>query len=450
MFKPDIDKMRVKRDAGGLIKALSYKKDLNIRVRAAAALGELGDRRALEPLVEVLQEVPPALATFSGFDQLTKAVVSALGQLRDPRAVTALNWVMERWNASKPYSEDVYIRKATIKALAAIATPEAIASIVRALRDPDVGVCIAASEELGRLRWQPVDDQTRQVIEALQIRTLVQQHRWDEIGDRHTLLPLEFWVEKLGSGDVETRRYAAQVLGELKAREALEPLLRRLNDSDVSVVIEVVATLGRIGDPTAIGPLLDARTRIVQSKPGYHRLSALDKKLVQALASIGEPIIDSLAGHLNERFAIEAIGEIGTHKSASCLLRLVETSQNLELVGHAGYYLGRMKEKRAVEPLCQALKQASGVDFQNMIQALGAIGEAGAVESLIEALDREIGGDRLLLRLGGHPYSLHALVNIGEPARGPLLKRLESTSYQLLREEIEWALEQIETRSANS
>jgi len=43
--------MKAKRDVKGLIKALNYKKDDSVRRKAAWALGLIGDKRAVKPLI---------------------------------------------------------------------------------------------------------------------------------------------------------------------------------------------------------------------------------------------------------------------------------------------------------------------------------------------------------------------------------------------------------------
>lgn len=45
LSKPDVEKMKAKKDVKGLIKALKYK-DMVIRWDAAEALGRIGDARA--------------------------------------------------------------------------------------------------------------------------------------------------------------------------------------------------------------------------------------------------------------------------------------------------------------------------------------------------------------------------------------------------------------------
>jgi hypothetical protein len=47
---PNIDKLEAKRNVRGLIKALGYRKDGGICKRAAGALGELKDAKAVEAL----------------------------------------------------------------------------------------------------------------------------------------------------------------------------------------------------------------------------------------------------------------------------------------------------------------------------------------------------------------------------------------------------------------
>ena len=53
--KLDIKALKEKKDVKGLIKALKYG-DSNIRMFAAIALGEIGDERAVEPLILSLKD----------------------------------------------------------------------------------------------------------------------------------------------------------------------------------------------------------------------------------------------------------------------------------------------------------------------------------------------------------------------------------------------------------
>jgi HEAT repeat protein len=55
---PNVGELGSKKDVKGLVKALRYKKKEPFRVReeAAKALGMIGDKRAVEPLIQALND----------------------------------------------------------------------------------------------------------------------------------------------------------------------------------------------------------------------------------------------------------------------------------------------------------------------------------------------------------------------------------------------------------
>ncbi|HUV79436.1 MAG TPA: HEAT repeat domain-containing protein [Candidatus Bathyarchaeia archaeon] len=55
LFTPNVERMKGRKDVRGLIKALKDE-DLHVRSRAARALGEIKDARAVEPLIQALKE----------------------------------------------------------------------------------------------------------------------------------------------------------------------------------------------------------------------------------------------------------------------------------------------------------------------------------------------------------------------------------------------------------
>ena len=84
-LKPNVAKLKEKKDVGGLIKALSHK-DVSIRVEAANALAEVGDSSAVEALIKALSD--------SSID-VRKAAVRALANVADERAVASLVKVLK-------------------------------------------------------------------------------------------------------------------------------------------------------------------------------------------------------------------------------------------------------------------------------------------------------------------------------------------------------------------
>src|SRR6058998_2904659 len=77
---PNIEKLAYKRNVPALVKALGHS-DPGVRSRAAAALGELGDRAAVEPLIAALADPR---------DEVVSAAGLALARTGDERGVGPL------------------------------------------------------------------------------------------------------------------------------------------------------------------------------------------------------------------------------------------------------------------------------------------------------------------------------------------------------------------------
>jgi HEAT repeat protein len=98
---------------------------------AAAILGQLGDPRAVPPLIEV--------ALHARDFGVQEAAVRSLGRLRDPRAIPALALLL-RMESPLP------VRLAVVEALAAFDDPRAREALRGALNDPSGVVRQAARE----------------------------------------------------------------------------------------------------------------------------------------------------------------------------------------------------------------------------------------------------------------------------------------------------------------
>jgi len=122
--KPDIDALLAKRDVEGLIKALKYKRDSEVRKGAAVALGAIGDARVLEPLIQALKDE-------SWWVRLEAA--SALGELADSRAVEPLSILAMK-------DEDPHVRDTAVRALGKIGDEKGLVALTQALKDEDDSV----------------------------------------------------------------------------------------------------------------------------------------------------------------------------------------------------------------------------------------------------------------------------------------------------------------------
>ena len=81
-FKPDIKKMEKEKDVEGLIEALRHEDNYYVRIDAAKALGEIGDKRAVEPLIQALKDEKP---------EVRLAAVSALRLVIDAKEQQSIN-----------------------------------------------------------------------------------------------------------------------------------------------------------------------------------------------------------------------------------------------------------------------------------------------------------------------------------------------------------------------
>lgn len=94
---PNIQIMKTIKEVKGLIKALDYQEDWRIRDKAAEALGEIGDPRAVDLLIIALKN--------DKNEYVRRSAAKALGQICDTKAVEPLLAALE--NADYRLREDV-------------------------------------------------------------------------------------------------------------------------------------------------------------------------------------------------------------------------------------------------------------------------------------------------------------------------------------------------------
>ena len=132
LFTPsNVEELEAKRDVLGLIKALAYEEDWRVRQAAAHAFGQIGDARAVEPLIAALK------------DQNAFVRASAAKALRQIGARAVEPLVAALADTNEP------IRQASAEALAKIGGPALEVLAVR-VSDPDRHVRWRAASALGK------------------------------------------------------------------------------------------------------------------------------------------------------------------------------------------------------------------------------------------------------------------------------------------------------------
>ena len=106
---PNVAKLQAKGNVKGLLKALQFQKNSEVRVSACTALGQIGDPSAVEPLIAALRD---------RYGRVSEDAAIALGKIGNARAVDILK------AAQDPESIVLHeLRQAAAEALGQIEVP---------------------------------------------------------------------------------------------------------------------------------------------------------------------------------------------------------------------------------------------------------------------------------------------------------------------------------------
>ena len=185
------------------------------------------------------------------------------------------------------------------------------------------------------------------------------------------------------------REQAAKALGEIKDIQAVQGLAIACRDRDGAVKSAAAEALGKIGDPKGIPALIKLfkdTSKIVRETAGT------------ALTYIGAASVDALLETLKDPHfvvrchGVRALGGMTTD-----------------------YQIGRawVKEPRVVDALIELLKDPDRAVREDATIALGNIGDAGAVDGLIEAMKDGTVRRHAIASLGmiGDPRALPAVLD---------------------------------------
>lgn len=183
--------------------------DQTIRDGVAGALADIGGP-AVHPLVDALEN--PRL-TLRG----RSTAAGALGRIGDARAVDALLALLD--------DRETGVRRAAAQALGRLGDTRAVEPLVRALTDHDGEVRAAAAEALQQLDWRPEETAAGGAYWAA-------THQWDEAVRVAAVEPL---VMALQDHAATVRERAADALGTIGDARAIVPLAAALDDHDIGV-----------------------------------------------------------------------------------------------------------------------------------------------------------------------------------------------------------------------
>ncbi|MDO9325408.1 MAG: HEAT repeat domain-containing protein [Methanoregula sp.] len=234
LFRADVKKLKSRWDVAGLSRLLEHK-DPQVQYEAAEALGNLGDERAVGPLITALKR-----DEFSGVRWKAAEALSKIG-----------NPAVESLIAALQYPDDDVRWKAAI-ALGEIGNPDAVAPLISLLSDDDRFVRSRAAYALSMIGESSVPP----LIAAL--KASEPGVRWGAVlalGKTKNPLAVESLILCLTDEHAMVRAEAASALAAI-GTPAFAPLLGFLKGARGETRIEVMTALGELKNADAIEPLV--------------------------------------------------------------------------------------------------------------------------------------------------------------------------------------------------
>ncbi len=491
---PNVEKLKAKGNIKGLIKALDYQKDLDVRKAAAKALGQLGNKQAREALVSVLNDS----------ERLVRiAAISALGQTGN-------------WREIEPLikDSDEGVRLTVAETLGQIGDGQAIKSLMSALKDDKSWrVREAAAQSLENLGWQPEKNETG-------VLYWIAKQQWDkciEIGKLAVKPLISILMDYFMGYDINVRTGVVKTLGQIGDKQAVESLSSALNDRDMNVQIAAAEALGQIGDKQAVESLISSLEDYEYEEVRFTAANALgriggdraiavlitmledeDRNVCEIAAQslenqgwqpdkdetgafywiakqqwdkcieIGkpavQPLISILMGYYDTAVyiaVIEALEQIGDEQAIESLLRTLDSRyKDVRIAGIKA--LGQTGNEQGVESLISSLKDSESEARSAAAKALGQIGSDRAIADLIatlededrdvretaaqslENLDWQPEKDKIGARYWIIKQQWEKCVEIGSPSVGLLITSLSATEDKKMRQSAIAALGQID------
>jgi HEAT repeat protein len=367
--------------------------DHNVRREAAKALGRIGDARAIEPLIgtlkdsdrDVCKEAAKALEAlkYEPADKKQRAIMFVVSEKWDKvvgLGTDALEPLIASLKGSNimlmtPFAETV---RRTVGELVALFSSRAAGPLITAFRsasnDSNIAGKIIAAEALKKVKGEHA---VEQLITALK------------------------------DSNKEVRKMAVELLGQAGSTRAVEPLIEVLKDDDKQMRRQAIWSLGLIGDARAVEPIIAA-------------LKDSDKSVREAAADT--------FWHWNEEV-----------RAVEPLINALK-DDDMEVRRSAALALGRVKDRRAAQPLATLIRESTDKRVRGAaVEALTSIGD-------IDALIRAVKDARdWVLNL----EAARKMIEVGEDDRAfKLLRPLTKHRLEYVQEEAYRSLRRVGTPEA--
>jgi HEAT repeat protein len=350
---------------------LAYNYQWDVQCKAIESLGEIGDERAVEPLISILN---------NGYDDDPSVIFNTLGKLGNDKSV---QFLIEKLKDDEPH-----IRRMAVRALGNFAAYDrsVLDALINSLLDENSSVKIESAKVLsnskntGRILVPLIlllKDRDKEVRKEV-MRII------SKMGDEKVA---EYIIPLLQDDDTDVRRLAVELLGSTGNKRVANSIIQLLDDED-DVVIEAINTLKKLKASESFNNILS----LIKDREISKEVRCCAVQTIGCLAesSAEKYLIDMVnTDEEMKTYAIYSLGLIGSDSCNSVLISLLN-DENKEVKRASIKSLGITKSPHAVEPLLNLLsKIENGADADtilDIISSLCSIGDLKAVEPLVELL----------------------------------------------------------------
>ena len=168
------------------------------------------------------------------------------------------------------------------------------------------------------------------------------------------------------------RSVAAEALGRLGNRRAVEPLLAALTDEDATVRRRAIGALGTIGDTRGLKPLIAA---LNDGEPTIRRRAAVELRHFGDERAV-MPLVATLADTDTKvrRYAAESLGHLGDERAMAALVHILGREGEYRSVRRTVAKALTRFGPAAVDPLISTLSHPDYIHRVWTAQALGKLG----------------------------------------------------------------------------
>jgi HEAT repeat protein len=286
------------------------------RVAAIMALGEMKEKTAVDPILEIL---------IRDYAMAKASAALALGDIGDERAVEPLMKELKDSNSE-------YVKSSSAIALGKIGKESSVPYLIERLRDQKIRVKSSAALSLGRMGNETAVNPLIEILETGK----------DSEGQKKNSL----------NANPDVRKSAVLALGEIGSPDAMEILIDILNDKEEALEVRTAAAsaLGNIEDPRAVEALkkvLDNKS-MSESTRNEAFIALARTKDQEAIGRLVENLGDREFG-ANARGALIDMGEMAVDP----LIENLKTD-NQKIKDETALALIEIGDKRAIKPLVLA------------------------------------------------------------------------------------------------